>query len=114
GVILLPHTPHHAYQIRDHSTILHRGSSYGTFAKPEISREELTAMMAGGEALEELSHELAEFAHTDEKARAALEAAAHEFEAAAEQLHVEQLPPAFEKAERRYDELPSTDGESKR
>src|SRR5436305_10979514 len=114
GVIFITHNPHHAYPIGDYFTILNRGSSYGTFAKAEISREELTAMMAGGEALEELSHDLAEFAHTDEKARAALEAAAHEFGAAAEQLHVEQLPPAFEKAERRYDELPSTDGEGKR
>src|SRR2546429_930659 len=114
GVIFITHNPHHAYPIGDHFTILNRGRSYGTFAKTEISREELTAMMAGGEALEELSHELAEFARTDEKARATLEAAAHEFGVTAEQLHVEQLPPAFEEAERRYDQLPSTDGEGKR
>jgi len=114
GVIFITHNPHHAYPIGDHFTILNRGSSYGTFAKSEISREELTGMMAGGEALEELSHELAEFARTDEKARATLEAAAHEFGVTAEQLHVEQLPPAFEEAERRYDQLPSTDGEGKR
>jgi len=37
---------HHAYPIGDHFTILNRGSSYGTFAKSEISREELTGMMA--------------------------------------------------------------------
>jgi simple sugar transport system ATP-binding protein len=114
AVVFITHNPHHAYPVGDRFTILNRGSSYGTFAKSEISREELTAMMAGGEALEELSHELAEFAHTDEKARAALEAAAHEFGAAAEQLHVEQLPPAFEEAERRHDELPSVDGDGKR
>jgi hypothetical protein len=66
-------------------------------------------MMAGGEALEELSHELAEFARTDEKARAALAAAAQEFGATAQQLHVEQLPPTFQEAERRYDELPPAD-----
>jgi hypothetical protein len=66
-------------------------------------------MMAGGEALEELSHELAEFARTDEKARAALTTAAQEFGATAQQLHVEQLPPTFEQAERRYDDLPSAD-----
>jgi hypothetical protein len=71
-------------------------------------------MMAGGEALEELSHELAEFARTDEKARAALAAAAQEFGATAQQLHVEQLPPTFEQAERRYDDLPSADGEGNR
>ncbi|MBV9228463.1 MAG: sugar ABC transporter ATP-binding protein, partial [Chloroflexi bacterium] len=114
GVIFITHNPHHAYPIGDHFTILNRGRSYGTFAKSEISREELTGMMAGGEALEELSHELAEFARTDEKARAALAAAAQEFGATAQQLHVEQLPPTFEQAERHYDQLPSTDGESNR
>ncbi len=114
GVIFITHNPHHAYPIGDYFTILNRGRSYGTFAKSELSREELIGMMAGGEALEELSHELAEFARTDEKARAALAAAAHEFEVAAEQLHVEQLPPAFEQAERRYDQLPSADGEGNR
>jgi simple sugar transport system ATP-binding protein len=114
GVIFITHNPHHAYPIGDHFTILNRGSSYGTFAKSEISREELTGMMAGGEALEELSHELAEFARTDEKAAATLAEVAREFEATAEQLHVEQLPPAFEEAERRYDQLPSVDGDGKR
>jgi simple sugar transport system ATP-binding protein len=92
GVIFITHNPHHAYPIGDRFTLLNRGRSLGTYAKSEISREELTSMMAGGEELEELSHELAEFARTDEKARAALAGAAHEFEAAAEQLHVEQLP----------------------
>jgi len=58
-----------------------------------------------------LSHELAEFARTDEKGSCDAGAAAHELEVTAEQLHVEQLPPAFEEAERRYDQLPSTDGE---
>ena len=37
-----------------------------TFAKDEISREEVVAMMAGGEDLEELSHELEEFARLDQ------------------------------------------------
>jgi len=114
GVIFITHNPHHAYPIGDFFTILNRGRSYGTFAKTEISREELTGMMAGGEALEEFSHELAEFARTDEKARAALEAAAQEFGATAQQMHVEQLPPTFEEAEHRYDELPSADGDGNR
>src|SRR2546425_7368145 len=111
GVIFITHNPHHAYPIGDYFTILNRGRSYGTFAKTEISREELTGMMAGGEALEELSHELAEFARTDEKAREALAEVAKEFGETAQQLHVEQLPPAFEQAERHYDQLPSADGE---
>jgi simple sugar transport system ATP-binding protein len=94
GVIFITHNPHHAYPIGDHFTILNRGTSYGTFAKSEISREELTGMMAGGEALEELSHELAEFARTDTVAGAALAEVAHEFEVEAVDLHVEQHPEA--------------------
>ena len=112
AVVFITHNPHHAYPVGDRFTILNRGSSYGTFAKSEISREELTGMMAGGEALEELSHELAEFARTDEKAGAALAKAAQEFEAEAKGLHVEQLPSKFEKAEQQYAE--PTDGEGKR
>ena len=92
GVIFITHNPHHAYPIGDYFTILNRGRSYGTFAKTEISREELTSMMAGGEELEELSHELAEFARTDEKAGTQLAKAAQELEAEAEELHVDQLP----------------------
>jgi len=112
GVIFITHNPHHAYPIGDRFTLLNRGHSMGTFAKNEISREELTGMMAGGEALEELSHELAEFARTDEKAREALEAAAHGFEAEVEQLHIEQLPPKFVDAEHQYEQSLPTDGES--
>jgi len=99
GVIFITHNPHHAYPIGDYFTVLNRGRSYGTFAKTEISREELTGMMAGGEALEELSHELAEFARTDAVAGAQLAAAAKELGAEATDLHVEQLPSKFEKTE---------------
>ncbi|HLZ60613.1 MAG TPA: ATP-binding cassette domain-containing protein [Ktedonosporobacter sp.] len=87
AVIFITHNPHHAYPIGDRFTLLNRGHSYGTFAKSEISREELTSMMAGGEELEELSHELAEFARADEKAGAKLAEAAREFEAEVEQMH---------------------------
>lgn len=86
GVIFITHNPHHAYPIGDHFTLLNRGRSQGTFAKSEISREELTSMMAGGEELEALSHELAEFARTDAIAGAALADAAREFEMEAEVL----------------------------
>ena len=86
GVIFITHNPHHAYPIGDHFTLLNRGRSLGTFAKSEISREELTSMMAGGEELETLSHELDEFARTDAIAGAALAEAAREFEVEAESL----------------------------
>ena len=86
GVIFITHNPHHAYPIGDHFTLLNRGRSLGTFAKSEITREELTSMMAGGEELESLSHELAEFARTDALAGKALAEAAREFEAEAEEF----------------------------
>lgn len=91
GVIFITHNPHHAYPIGDYFTLLNRGRSLGTYAKSEISREELTSMMAGGEELEELSHELAEFASTDALAAASLKEAASEFEQEAQALDVDEL-----------------------
>ncbi len=87
GVIFITHNPHHAYPIGDRFTLLNRGRSLGTYAKSEISREELTSMMAGGEELETLSHELAEFARTDAIAGASLAEAAKEFGQEANVLH---------------------------
>jgi simple sugar transport system ATP-binding protein len=97
GVIFITHNPHHAYPIGDHFTLLNRGRSMGTFAKSEISREELTSMMAGGEELEELGHELAEFARTDAIAGASLREASREFEAEAGELG--ELPEAKRQAQ---------------
>jgi simple sugar transport system ATP-binding protein len=65
GVIFITHNVHHAYPIGDRFTLLNRGRSYGTFKKTEISREEVVQMMAGGEELEDLGVELAEFARVD-------------------------------------------------
>ena len=61
GVVFISHNVHHAYPVGDRFTLLNRGRSYGTFAKSEISREEVVSMMAGGEELAELTHELAQF-----------------------------------------------------
>ena len=83
GVIFITHNVHHAYPIGDRFTLLNRGRSYGTFKKSEVSREEVVQMMAGGQELEELSQELAEFARTDAK----LAEASREFEAEAQQLN---------------------------
>ncbi|MCA1646848.1 MAG: ATP-binding cassette domain-containing protein [Chloroflexi bacterium] len=68
GVVFITHNVHHAYPIGDRFTLLNRGRSYGTFKKSEVSREEVVSMMAGGQELEALTHELAEFARTDEVA----------------------------------------------
>ena len=58
GVIFITHNIHHAYPIGDRFTILNRGRSYGTFDKADITREDMLTMMAGGEELTELDHEL--------------------------------------------------------
>jgi simple sugar transport system ATP-binding protein len=66
GVVFITHNVHHAYPIGDRFTLLNRGTSYGTFSKAEVSREEVVSMMAGGEELDELAHELEEFARADQ------------------------------------------------
>jgi simple sugar transport system ATP-binding protein len=98
GVIFITHNPHHAYPIGDRFTLLNRGRSLGTFAKSEVSREEVVAMMAGGEELETLSHELAEFARTDAVAGAQLAEAARVLEAEVGELHVSELHPESEQS----------------
>jgi simple sugar transport system ATP-binding protein len=74
GVVFITHNPHHAYPVGDRFLLLKRGRTLGYYGKDEISREELTALMAGGTELEELSHELesvggavAEAGHTMEE-----------------------------------------------
>ncbi|HEV8621921.1 MAG TPA: ATP-binding cassette domain-containing protein [Actinomycetota bacterium] len=58
GVIFISHNPHHAYPVGDHFVILRRGQVYGDFTKNELALEGLVQMMAGGEELENLAHEL--------------------------------------------------------
>jgi simple sugar transport system ATP-binding protein len=65
AVVFITHNVHHAYPIGDRFTLLNRGTSYGTFSKSEVTREEVVQMMAGGEDLAELEHELEEFARAD-------------------------------------------------
>ena len=86
GVIFITHNIHHAYPIGDRFTLLNRGRSYGTFAKSDVTREEVVAMMAGGEELEELGHELEEFARTDRIAGAKLAETAEELLTESEQI----------------------------
>lgn len=62
AVIFITHNPHHAYPIGDRFTMLKRGQTLGTYTKAEISRDEMIRMMSGGEELENLEHELREFA----------------------------------------------------
>ena len=50
SVIFITHNVHHAYPVGDRFTLLGRGRSMGSFAKAEISRDEVLDMMAGGQA----------------------------------------------------------------
>ena len=58
GVVFITHNPHHAYPIGDRFVILRRGEVQGDYGRQEIRLEDLAAMMAGGEELERLAHEL--------------------------------------------------------
>jgi simple sugar transport system ATP-binding protein len=54
SVIFITHNVHHAYPVGDTFTLLDRGRSMGTFAKSEISRDEVLHMMAGGQEMADL------------------------------------------------------------
>jgi simple sugar transport system ATP-binding protein len=83
GVIFISHNPHHAFPVGDHFVILRRGQVYGDYSKKELGLEKLVQMMAGGEELENLAHEL------ESAAGKAGGEAAEELARAAEALGVE-------------------------
>ena len=58
GVVLITHNPHHAYPVGDRFLVLNRGRSLGSFSKDDVTRDELTRLMAGGAELDQLTHEL--------------------------------------------------------
>jgi simple sugar transport system ATP-binding protein len=58
GIVFITHNPHHAYPIGDRFVILRRGEVQGDFGREEVRLEDLASMMAGGEELERLAHEL--------------------------------------------------------
>ena len=58
GVIFITHNPHHAYMVGDHFVLLNRGRQKLDAKYDDISLEELTKEMAGGDELETLTHEL--------------------------------------------------------
>ena len=55
GVIFITHNPHHAYPVGDRFLLLNRGKTIGYYEKSQITRDELTGLMAGGTELEQLS-----------------------------------------------------------
>ena len=58
GVIFITYNVRHAYTVGDRYTVLNRGATLDTYAKGEISIDELQTLMAGGRELEDLSAEL--------------------------------------------------------
>ncbi|MEP6559778.1 MAG: ATP-binding cassette domain-containing protein [Nakamurella sp.] len=58
GVVFITHNPHHAYLVGNHFIILKLGKCVLDKKRSEVTLEELTAEMAGGRELAELSHEL--------------------------------------------------------
>jgi simple sugar transport system ATP-binding protein len=57
-VIFITHQVTHAIAVGDHFAVLIRGAVAANFRKGEKSREEITDLMAGGEALADLSAEV--------------------------------------------------------
>jgi simple sugar transport system ATP-binding protein len=58
GVVLITHNPHHAYLVGDHFVVLKRGQMSLDRKRDEITLDELTQQMAGGDELEALTSEL--------------------------------------------------------
>jgi simple sugar transport system ATP-binding protein len=58
GVVFITHNPHHAFMVGDHFIILKLGRRVLDKKRSEVSLEELTTEMAGGQELAELTHEL--------------------------------------------------------
>ncbi len=58
GVVFITHNPHHAYLVGDHFIVLKRGRMNLDAHRSEITLDDLTREMAGGDELETLTHEL--------------------------------------------------------
>lgn len=58
GVVFITHNPHHAFLVGNHFLILKLGQSVLDKKRSEVTLDELTRQMAGGDELAELSHEL--------------------------------------------------------
>ncbi|MBD2760670.1 sugar ABC transporter ATP-binding protein [Yimella sp. cx-573] len=58
GVVFITHNPHHAYLVGNRFVVLKLGGVALDKPRSELTLDELTAQMAGGEELEALSHEI--------------------------------------------------------
>lgn len=66
AVILVTHNVTHAMTVGDHFAVLIRGALAADFRKGERTREEITDLMAGGEAMAELEAEIEEYQRAHE------------------------------------------------
>ena len=66
AVIFITHQVIHAMTVGDHFAVLIRGALAADFRKGERSREEITDLMAGGEAMSELEAEIESYMETHE------------------------------------------------
>ena len=64
AVILVTHNVTHAMTVGDHFAVLIHGVVADDFRKGERTREQITDLMAGGEAMAELEAEIAEYQRT--------------------------------------------------
>lgn len=67
AVILVTHNVSHALTVGDHFAVLIHGAKADDFAKGERTREQITDLMAGGEAMAELEKELSTLTGSVEK-----------------------------------------------
>ena len=66
AVIFITHQVTHAMAVGDHFAVLIRGALAANFLKGEKTREEITDLMAGGEALADLGTEIESYMETHE------------------------------------------------
>ena len=64
AVVLVTHNVSHALTVGDNFAVLIRGKKADDFAKGERTREQITDLMAGGEAMAELEKELSDLTGT--------------------------------------------------
>ncbi|MEU4694667.1 ATP-binding cassette domain-containing protein [Actinoplanes sp. NPDC023714] len=58
GVVFITHNPHHAFLVGDHFVILKLGAVALDARRADVTLDQLTTQMAGGDELEQLAHEL--------------------------------------------------------
>lgn len=66
AVVFITHQVTHALTVGDHFAVLIRGAKAADFRKGEKTREEITDLMAGGEAMAELEAELEQYQQAHE------------------------------------------------